>query len=148
MGRTVICDDTKEVCFSYEEYLKSKHWQRFRLKALKQHGKHCMLCGEDNIPFFHVHHLTYDNIGHELMEDVVVLCPLCHSIVHIEGFDIKAALKRSVRTAKPIRPKKKKTPEEIQKRKEYRERERVRIGNKKKKLKKQKNIAKKAVKVI
>ena len=29
----------------YKEYLKSKHWQRTRRKALKRYGYKCMICG-------------------------------------------------------------------------------------------------------
>lgn len=93
MFKPVVCSDTKEACFSYEDYLQSKHWKRFRLKALKHHGKICMLCGVTEVNFFHVHHLTYENLGNEKLEDVVVLCPECHSIVHIEGFNIKPHMK-------------------------------------------------------
>jgi len=30
----------------------------------------------------HVHHLTYDNLGRELDDDLIVLCNDCHKQVH------------------------------------------------------------------
>jgi len=79
----------------YTKYLKSEHWQRFRLKALKHHGKQCMMCGIKKVPFFHVHHLTYKNFGHEEFADVVVLCEICHNEVHKTGFVIKPQVKKA-----------------------------------------------------
>lgn len=29
-----------------------------------------------------VHHLTYERIGHEHPDDLIVLCPACHADVH------------------------------------------------------------------
>lgn len=73
----------------YSEYLKTKHWKAFRLKALKHHGKVCMMCGIKEVPYFHVHHLTYERLGCEEFKDVVVLCEECHNQVHKTGFIIK-----------------------------------------------------------
>lgn len=73
----------------YSEYLKTKHWKSFRLKALKHHGKVCMMCGIKEVPYFHVHHLTYERLGCEKFKDVVVLCEECHNQVHKTGFVIK-----------------------------------------------------------
>lgn len=96
----------------YDQYLKTKHWKRFRLKALKHHGKICMMCGEDKEKFYHVHHLTYKNRGHEQMQDVVVLCPDCHSAVHKANFEIKPESVKKLKKIKPWRSKKRKRPKE------------------------------------
>jgi hypothetical protein len=81
----------------YGDYLQSNHWKSFRLKAIKHHGKKCMLCGIEEVPFFHVHHLTYKNIGHEKLTDVVVLCESCHSEVHKTGFVVKPNINKSAK---------------------------------------------------
>lgn len=81
----------------YAKYLKSDHWIKFRLKALKHHGKKCMMCGEKEVLFFHVHHLTYANLGKEKLSDVVVLCEECHNQVHKTGFVIKPQIKKVVK---------------------------------------------------
>ncbi|MCK9327351.1 MAG: HNH endonuclease [Bacteroidales bacterium] len=76
----------------YAKYLQSRHWQAFRLKALKHYGKKCHLCGIKEVPYFHVHHLTYERLGKEKLSDVVVLCEECHNEVHRTGFVIKPHL--------------------------------------------------------
>ena len=81
----------------YSEYLKTKHWKSFRLKALKHHGKVCMMCGIKEVPYFHVHHLTYERLGCEEFKDVVVLCEECHNEVHRAKFVIKPQIKKAVK---------------------------------------------------
>lgn len=78
----------------YSQYLKTRHWKAFRLKALKHHGKVCMMCGIKEVPYFHVHHLTYERLGCEEFKDVVVLCEECHNQVHKTGFVIKPNMMR------------------------------------------------------
>lgn len=74
----------------YAEYLKSDHWQTFRLTALERAGNKCALCGTlqrifvSELPMvvLNVHHNTYDTLGHEEPTDVVVLCEICHDNYH------------------------------------------------------------------
>lgn len=61
-------------------YLSSEHWKRFRAKALAHAGYRCRKCPATTT--LQVHHLTYDRLGHELLEDVVVLCNSCHIEEH------------------------------------------------------------------
>ena len=64
----------------YKEYLKSKHWQRTRRKALKRYGYKCMICGrKDNLQ---VHHNSYKNLKHEKKNDLIVLCSYHHRLIH------------------------------------------------------------------
>ena len=65
----------------YSEYLKTKEWQQTRRRALKSAGYKCQLCGTDNVEL-HVHHKTYDNIGEEKPDDLIVLCKACHEKQH------------------------------------------------------------------
>lgn len=68
---------------SYEEYLRSEHWERLKHKTLKIWGNRCALCNSpDNI---HVHHRTYERIGSEFVTDVIALCERCHK--HYHGID-------------------------------------------------------------
>lgn len=66
---------------SYEDYLKSNHWQRVRAEALERAEYKCQLCGARNVQF-NVHHNSYANKGHELDSDLIVLCRRCHSNFH------------------------------------------------------------------
>ena len=64
----------------YQEYLKSNQWKRKRQEVFRYYGKSCCLCGSrENL---HVHHRRYDNLGHEPMEDLCVLCSSCHAKYH------------------------------------------------------------------
>lgn len=64
----------------YRDYLLTEHWQEFRRVALKHHGKKCKVCGSKR--FLHVHHLSYDNLGNESVDDVEILCRYCHEEYH------------------------------------------------------------------
>lgn len=65
----------------YHEYLKSKRWQNTREGILKKRGSKCQLCG-DISKNFHVHHNTYDRVGFEKDEDLIILCNECHAKFH------------------------------------------------------------------
>jgi hypothetical protein len=74
----------KENYAGYESYMKSPAWKKKREQALKYHGKFCHLC---KTPFsLHVHHLHYDTLYKEKMEDLMVLCKACHEGVHERKF--------------------------------------------------------------
>jgi hypothetical protein len=71
---------------SYEVYLASPHWQAFRPRVFEAQrvrlGRNmCELCGKEDPPF-HVHHLTYERLGNELIEDCQVICEPCHDELH------------------------------------------------------------------
>lgn len=66
----------------YRAYLRSPQWQsvkaRYRASDLPQG---CLLCDTDERLQFH--HLTYERVGEELLDDVAPLCSTCHGIVHV-----------------------------------------------------------------
>ena len=67
----------------YDEYLKSEVWQIRRAMALERAGYKCHVCGErENL---NVHHKTYEHLGNELPEELVVLCRAHHWIEHNPG---------------------------------------------------------------
>lgn len=68
----------------YEEYLQSDHWKAFA-SSIRTSRKVCNDCGLHEMQSrrwlgqsLNVHHLTYERIGKEKPEDVVVLCLRCH----------------------------------------------------------------------
>lgn len=64
----------------YKEYLQSEQWQKRRNEALINDGFRCKICkSEENL---NVHHLTYERLGEEKDEDLIVLCERCHSKWH------------------------------------------------------------------
>jgi len=94
----------------YDLYLKTKHWKAFRLKALHQLGRKCMMCDTDETKILHVHHLTYKNLGHESMEDVIILCPVCHKAIHNASFEVKQQQLKKPKKMIKRRPWKNKKP--------------------------------------
>lgn len=64
----------------YSWYLTTKHWQKFRKRALEYYGYRCGLCGTDQ--GLQVHHLHYKTLFRESFKDVKVLCGCCHAEQH------------------------------------------------------------------
>lgn len=59
----------------YAAYLRSSAWKQKRSQRLELDGYVCQKC-EDVAS--EAHHLTYENFGHERMEDLQSLCKDCH----------------------------------------------------------------------
>lgn len=72
----------KEKKIDYKVYLQSGTWKRKRLLKLEQVGNSCENCGFRADKGLHVHHLTYERLGDELLEDLKVLCEDCHNDIH------------------------------------------------------------------
>lgn len=66
---------------SYREYLESDEWRRKRAEAIDRAGGRCVICAYSGRNL-DVHHRSYENIGNEGPEDLVVLCRLCHTRHH------------------------------------------------------------------
>lgn len=64
---------------SYDDYLRSEHWRAFRGDVLRRYPQ-CRICRGMALV---VHHLTYERLGEERIEDVVALCPECHDTLHV-----------------------------------------------------------------
>lgn len=73
----------------YKAYLQSDHWHEFRKCVLETKGRKCEDCGVTEGVVFDVHHLSYENLGDERLEDVIVLCHSCHMARHPEKNIIK-----------------------------------------------------------
>lgn len=66
----------------YKEYLQSKEWAIRRQACLERFGGQCALCENKA---WHVHHRTYDRVGHEHINDLTALCGECHAKFHGKG---------------------------------------------------------------
>lgn len=64
----------------YDAYMCSDKWSFIRQKRLAHDNWLCQGCLEAVAE--HVHHLTYERFGNELMCDLVSLCIDCHQICH------------------------------------------------------------------
>ena len=65
----------------YEAYLKSPAWQEKRMVALERAGRRCQICGAKGVPL-EVHHNSYERLGDELPEHLLVACDPCHERIH------------------------------------------------------------------
>ncbi len=63
----------------YNQYLSSPAWQDKRQAVFRRDGNACQACGGTAEQ---VHHLRYDNVGYEPLEDLVSICGPCHSRIH------------------------------------------------------------------
>jgi len=62
-------------------YYDSSHWRTFTAQAKWDAGYECLDCGAEGVALFG-HHITYDRLGEERTEDVVVVCEPCHDARH------------------------------------------------------------------
>jgi hypothetical protein len=70
---------TMKIWYS-DVYLKSSHWKELRAAALKHHGPQCNRCPiTKNLQ---VHHKNYRNIYDVVVDDLEILCCLCHRDEH------------------------------------------------------------------
>lgn len=65
----------------YKAYIKSPEWFAFRAAIIEVRGEQCERCSK-RTKTLHLHHLTYVNLGHELPEDVQLICKPCHQAEH------------------------------------------------------------------
>ena len=65
----------------YKCYLKTVVWNNTRKKKLREAGYRCQLCSKEGVKL-HVHHNTYERIGDEDINDLIVLCESCHKKFH------------------------------------------------------------------
>ena len=83
--KTIKCNKTGESWNTYREYIQSEEWSRKREYVLLVY-KSCACCG--SAIRLQVHHKTYDNIGNEKMDDMIVLCNDCHKMLHDNEIDL------------------------------------------------------------
>ena len=65
---------------SYEQYIQSEEWQASRKLILERDDYQCTMCGSNKT--LQIHHITYENLYHENMNDLIVLCADCHTETH------------------------------------------------------------------
>ena len=71
---------------AYEHYLGTGQWQEKRKLVFKRDNYQCQKCGTGKN--LNVHHITYENLYNEEIEDLTTLCKPCHEKIH--KHDIKA----------------------------------------------------------
>lgn len=68
----------------YSEYLQSEQWLELREQVLKRDKYRCQWTGKSSRPGdpLQVHHMTYDRVGCERMEDLITVCRSAHQAHH------------------------------------------------------------------
>jgi 5-methylcytosine-specific restriction endonuclease McrA len=68
---------------NYRDYINSPRWEAFRRRWYQSSGlpKACLGCRE-SFGTMELHHVTYERLGTEWLNDVVPLCPRCHEAFH------------------------------------------------------------------
>lgn len=68
--------------YTYEEYLRLDIWRSRRMQAIRKANYRCQAEGCRMDLHLHVHHLSYERLGNEKDEDLMVLCGLHHRETH------------------------------------------------------------------
>ena len=68
------------VYVTYAEYLTTTTWKLRSLQAKDRAGWRCENCGSDGP--LETHHWTYERVGREREDDLIVLCEDCHEREH------------------------------------------------------------------
>jgi len=66
-----------ETDFDYKRYLASREWALLKNAVRERCGGRCERCLER--VYAQTHHITYDTIGHEDLDDLAGLCRPCHA---------------------------------------------------------------------
>lgn len=75
---------------AYLRTLDSERWRSLKMVRLAVAGFRCEDCGwrwvgrtpRQALAWFDLHHVTYERVGSERLEDVRVLCRDCHELRH------------------------------------------------------------------
>lgn len=61
----------------YREYLRSPEWKQKRQQVIARAGNSCEQCGRASLNL-EVHHLHYESLFDEDLDDLEALCKTCH----------------------------------------------------------------------
>lgn len=66
----------------YYAVIHSARWRALRLRLIRARGARCARCGKTWAPGFRpqlsLHHTTYERLGRERDDDLLLLCDACH----------------------------------------------------------------------
>lgn len=80
LGRQIFGETPNLWWQRYNEYLQSEEWASKRRAVLERDGWRCALTGAAFR--LQVHHLNYQNVGNENLEDLVTLTEAVHEAIH------------------------------------------------------------------
>ena len=85
----------------YRNYLASDHWRKLRTRVRRRARGWCERCKVGKRS--DIHHLTYERLGAEKLEDLVAVCSYCHEFLHGKRTKDPAAAVYSEQEAEFIR---------------------------------------------
>lgn len=68
---------------NYSWYINSKAWKAKRKWFIDKQVQECFCCNKPYQSGFHVHHVTYKNLGAEKLADLRLVCVSCHDEIHV-----------------------------------------------------------------
>lgn len=71
----------------YKAYIQTGTWRKTARRRMEIDGFKCQMCGTGKNLV--VHHITYDHLGCEDMDDLVTVCKSCHEKIHSEDIGAK-----------------------------------------------------------
>lgn len=74
----------RDLLADYSAYIESPQWQRKRSERMAIDRKQCVLCG--SVQNLQVHHVTYERLFNEKMQDLMTVCHGCHEVLHDREF--------------------------------------------------------------
>jgi hypothetical protein len=79
----------------YDKYMRSEAWREIRQQRVDMDGGKCVAC--HTTERLEVHHLHYQNFGHEELRDLITLCHSCHEkVTDSERFNRYAKRRRVI----------------------------------------------------
>ena len=60
----------------YHRYLASREWALLKEEVRTRSGDTCERC--EKAPYQETHHVTYERLGHEDLDDLMAVCSPCH----------------------------------------------------------------------
>jgi len=66
---------------AYMKHMKSRAWKELRDEVLERDEHCCQVCARDK-ERLEMHHVSYDNLFNETVDDLVTLCHGCHRQIH------------------------------------------------------------------
>jgi hypothetical protein len=91
------CYDPKDMYLGYGMH---PYWERVRTRILETIGRDCEVCLFGS--YAAVHHITYERLGAEWLEDLAVVCAECHRQAHYGDSD-NAQARRKVAALRRLR---------------------------------------------
>lgn len=68
---------------TYQQYLDTIEWKTLTFQIYKRDNNRCRQCSKDLSKINgNVHHVNYDNVYMEKLEDLVLVCKNCHQLIH------------------------------------------------------------------